>query len=165
MLRALAVLMLSIFCGSFAHAQENRFGLGFILGDPTGLSVRYYQDDEHSYDAQLAGLGSNYMLLWGDMDFHFPDLIKEQHPILERLSPYVGVGPVIAISTKDDHEKGQYFDDRDNDFAIGVRVPFGVEWIWDRVPIGVGVEVTPGIMVLPATHSLLMGGLTLRYYF
>lgn len=141
----------------FAWAEV---GVGFVLGEPTALSARWNRNSEQALDLQFAFFRDDYMLVYGDYLFLYPKIVKLKH-----LTPYVGVGPLFAIATDDDHERGRYFDERDDDFALGVRVPFGFEWRLDRVPLGLGAEIAPGIVVLPATEALVQAGLSLRYYF
>lgn len=143
---------------------DDKFGVGFKLGEPSSLSGKYIVDAKVAYDAQISFTTRDYLVIYGDRLFHFPDLIT-QNSMSERLSPYVGVGPLFVFQMRKDHDKGQYFNERDDKLAFGVRVPFGIEWMWEKVPLGIGLELAPGIMVLPATIGILQGGLSLRYYF
>ena len=157
------LVLLGIF--SSPAFAAGKFGAGFILGEPTSLSGKYFADDKTAYDLQISFLSREYIVIYGDRLWHFPDAINHTNDFNEHLNPYLGIGPVLVLNAKKDHSKGQYFDERDDKLAFGVRVPFGMEWMWDKVPIGIGLELAPGIMVLPSTTGILMGGLTLRYYF
>lgn len=159
-------LALVLFCSAFrALADEKRFGIGFILGDPTAVSAKWYRSNERALDLQVSLNSSNYVLVYGDYLYHFTGILGQGDRFTERLSTYMGFGPLLAVGTKDDHPKGNYFDKRQDDYAFGVRIPFGVEWIWEKAPLGIGVELAPGVMIAPATKGLFQGGLTLRYYF
>jgi len=165
-MKVLIQLSLVVLLGWGAGARaESKLGVGFILGSPTALSAKWYESDKRAFDLQMAFFQDHYFLLYGDYLVHFPGAFRAPHRFIRELSPYIGVGPFMAFATKDRHPRGKYFDDDDDDFAIGVRVPFGIEWIWDEIPIGIGLEIAPGIVVAPSTDGVVQGGLTLRYYF
>lgn len=163
LLRSWMLLTFS-FSAASASAASKQLGLGFILGNPTALSGKWYFAKEEAVDLQLAFNSDDYILIYGDYLLHFPGLFGRDNEFTDRLMPYAGVGPLTAIETGDRRGRGRYFDEDDDSFALGVRVPFGAEWMWDRVPLGIGVELVPGIMILPATKGVFQGGLTLRYY-
>lgn len=148
-----------------AAAKDKDLGVGFVLGDPTALSVRHDLNRQNAVDAQLGFFSRHYLLLYGDYLFLFHDAFGRQNKFIAQLTPYVGVGGLFALGTNSDHDKGNYFHDRDDRLAIGVRVPVGVEWRWDKVPLGVGLEIAPGIAVIPGTTGFINAGLSLRYYF
>lgn len=148
-----------------AFASDKKFGAGFILGDPTALSFRYDQTHERAWDAQLAFSVNDYVLIYGDYLVKFPDLFNSSDKFIEQLSPYAGIGPVFVMASKKDHSRGSYFDKRDDSFAMAVRIPFGIEWRYDKFPIGIGLEVAPGIVIMPNTDGFLHGGVSFRYYF
>jgi|FLYM01.1.fsa_nt_gi hypothetical protein len=154
-----------IFGGQAFAQEEGKVGVGFVLGDPTALSFKYFMANDRAFDIQGSINGNDYFLVWSDYLFHYPRYFGTSHRFLELLSPYVGIGVIGALASKSDHDRGSYFDKRDDDFALGARVPFGIEWFWDKAPIAVGLEIVPGIIVAPATRGLLQGGLTLRFYF
>lgn len=148
-----------------ALAKEHKIGVGFVLGEPTALSGKYLVSAQHAIDLQLAFNSSDYLLVYGDYHWRFPGVFNSDDEIVQQLTPYVGAGPLLAFASKKDHGKGGYFDKRDDKFAAGVRIPFGIEWIGAKVPIGIGAEIAPGIVIAPATTGFLQGGITLRYYF
>jgi len=148
-----------------ALASEHEYGLGFILGEPTAISFKYNRATTESYDAQLSFAFHDYLILYGDRLWNFPGLFRKNNEFTQHLVPYVGVGPVLAFAGATDHSQGDYFHRRSDSFAMGVRVPFGAEWMWEKVPLGIGLELAPAIVILPGTEGFLMGGLTIRYYF
>lgn len=154
------VLLLSVFAFLGLQARgESLFGVGFVLGEPTALSFNWYVNEEKAADLQFAILSDEYFLTYFDYTFHYPDMKFAQ------FSPYFGIGAFGVFATQDDHPRGNYFDKRDDDFAVGARIPFGIEWLWKRAPLGIGLEIAPGIVVAPTTIGAIQGGLTLRFYF
>lgn len=167
-----AVSLLLIPTKTFAaKGAGGNFGAGFMLGSPSSLNVKYFQNSKIAFDAGLAFDSNDYVMLYGDYLVHFPGLFKTQSAFINSLNPYVGFGGFMAFSDHDhDHAPGQrhdhdLFGDDDEDFAFGVRVPIGVEWRATEIPLGVSLEIAPGIAVLPDTDSFIAAGIGLRYYF
>lgn len=164
-MKSLFLTFIIAFSAVHAQAAEKKYGIGFILGDPTALSGKYNMSHEHAIDLQLAFNASDFLLVYGDYHWKFPGIFNSSDKFIQELTPYMGAGPVVAIASKKDHKKGDYFDKRNDSFAMGVRLPFGIEWVWDKVPLGIGLEIAPGIVVVPSTDGFLHGGVTFRYYF
>ncbi|MBX3020034.1 MAG: hypothetical protein KF799_00030 [Bdellovibrionales bacterium] len=148
-----------------AHAEGKKYGVGFVLGDPSALSFRYDQTKEKAWDAQLAFSMSEYVLFYGDYLVKFPGVFNSEQEFVQQLTPYAGAGPVLVFASDNDHSRGSYFDKRSDSFAAGVRIPFGIEWRSDQFPVGIGLEIAPGIVILPNTDGFLHGGVSFRYYF
>jgi len=159
------LLALMLLTSLNSYAASKKFGAGFILGDPTALSVRYDQSEERAWDAQLAFGISDYFLIYGDYLVKFPGVFNSTEKFIEQLTPYAGIGPAFIFASKKDHPRGSYFDNRDDRFALAVRIPFGIEWRYDKFPIGIGLEIAPGIVIVPNTDGFLHGGVSFRYYF
>lgn len=160
---------LTLSIGSNAFAKEPSWGIGLILGSPTALSAKHYMANSKAVDMGLAYNIHDYFLLYGDYLHHFRGVFKTEEKFVNDLTPYVGVGPVLVFDTGngDYHRRHDrdYFDDEHGDVALGVRIPLGIEWISDQIPLGVSLEIAPGIVVLPATDAFIQGGVAARYYF
>jgi hypothetical protein len=129
------------------------FGLGLILGEPTGFSLKVAFSRDSAVQAHIGyGVGRRGKLLLAvDYLFHFTTAIG---PVgrAGRLSPYVGIGGHLGV--------------RENDDAIlGLRIPIGLSFMISAAPLEVFAEVAPGMGVLPSTTVLVDGGLGLRFYF
>lgn len=149
---------------STRQTYARSFGLGVTLGSPTGLSGKYNLDNNIAYDAALA-YGSHELVLYGDYLKHFPGAFGKQNAFIAALRPYVGVGPVFVFADGDHDHNHHYVDDDDDDFAFGGRIPLGVEWISNEIPVGFSLEIAPGMTVIPGTDAFIQGGLAIRYYF
>lgn len=161
---SLVVLLFSLEV-TWAQKCQN-LGVGIILGAPTALSLKYFVSEERAFDGGLAFDLDDYILLYGDFLHHFPGAFTGGEEFLAQITPYVGAGPLIIVATDERRKhKRDYFDDKDDDVALGLRIPLGMEWRSDRIPVGVALEVAPGLTVLPGTEAFVQGGLALRYYF
>lgn len=141
-------------------AQETKgFGLGFVLGEPTGLSAKYHFNRELAVDATVAYSFQDYFHLSSNFLWHFPGFVS---PLAEELRPligYLGVGPGIRISSSEKPKDG---DKRSHFYA---RFPFGTEWRFQKPKLGAFLEVAPGVALAPETFAIFHGGLGLRFYF
>lgn len=131
---------------------DRRFGAGLIIGEPTGASLKYYLSEKTAIDGAI-GWGFHHetdLHLHGDYLWHFNDLfpsVSEGH-----LSLYVGVGARVKFRDNDD--------DR-----VGIRVPVGLSYMLENVPVDGFVEVAPVIDFTPSTRGGFTAGIGARFWF
>lgn len=158
----LALLIGSLFT-STSHAKDSRFGLGVIIGDPTGLSAKLWLDRAHAIDFGLAYSWDQDVLTFADFLWQFPRAFGSSSQFVSQLTPYVGVGGLIEFFSYG-HYYGPFYRG-DSYTAAGVRVPLGIEWNPTHPPLGVIVELVPGIYVIPGTAGFIGADVGIRYYF
>lgn len=172
MIKALLFLCISL-VSTFSFAQADKtFGVGVLLGDPTALSGKLLFGTNQAVDGGIA-FSKYYTLIFADYLQQFPGALGKQNSFVARLTPYVGIGPLFAFSDHDHdhdgkhnhHNHDDYFGDDDDDFGLGARIPFGIEWMAPNIPLGVSLELVPGLMIIPHTDAFLQAGLAIRYYF
>ena len=132
-----------------AHAQQKGFGLGVILGEPTGFSVKGWVDQTSAIDAALAWsfLHETTFHVHVDYLWHTDGVThKPEMPV------YYGIGGRIKT--------GGAGDDR-----IGVRVVGGLGYYIPNTPIDLFVEIAPILDFAPSTDFQINGGLGARYFF
>jgi len=142
------------------HAEEKGvLGVGLIVGEPTGVSGKYYLGNDTAIDAALgaAFLGRG-VQVHGDFLWH-PWVLDTKESFA--LPVYIGVGMRIlnhdASGEDDDHVR------------IGVRVPVGIVFDFTKIPLDVFAEVA-GVGDLhtggDSTFGIdFNGGAGARYYF
>jgi hypothetical protein len=143
--------------GASARSLGGPFGLGVMLGDPTGLSGKYFLSDTHALDF-AAGFGFT-----REEGFQFQmDYLWHPHVLVTtkyfRLPWYVGVGPVVQIVSR-------YADKKRDDIGIGARVPFGLAFALTKVALDPFVEIAPGIEVFRHADFRIDAAIGVRYYF
>ena len=167
--RLIFTLLIITSAASITHAasMNGRFGVGIILGGPTGLSGKYFLDREQAIDVGLAFDIDDFVLIYGDYLKHFPGAFGAREKFFTELTPYIGVGPVIVLDSDDRKRNDRYFADDDDDFGVGVRIPLGIEWMSQnpKIPIGIALEIVPGMIIIPGTDLFFQGGVAFRYYF
>lgn len=161
-----------------AHAQAappHPFGIGLILGEPTGLSGKYYMGNKMALDFAIGdeyyGRYDDGIEIHGDVLWH-PAVLTRQPKFTVPF--YLGVGARIW-----DHDYGYY--DRNGNFVwadevtrLGVRAPFGVlmDFADPRIDVFFELAIAIDLIILDRDDDRydrrrvdLMGGLGIRYYF
>ena len=143
------VFVLLVFSG-VSVAQSNGFGLGIILGQPTGISAKYWTSGSTAFDF---GLGYSFerhsrMHLHADYLFH----VKNIFNTAENFSLYYGPGARLRLV--------------DNAGSrLGVRFDVGLVWIPRNAPVDVFLEIAPLLDIIPETVFWMNGGIGVRYFF
>jgi hypothetical protein len=159
-------------------APANPFGLGLMLGAPTGLTGKLYLGAPFALQMGVGVVDDFSGDGWDDDALHI-HLDAVWHPaILARngditMPFYLGVGARFAESDHHFNYQGIWYDD---DHAVfGVRAPFGLLIDFNRVPLDVFFEVAVVVNLVyfeddgPFEHDHdhvgINGGIGLRYYF
>jgi len=144
--------LLTLAASAPAWAQDKNVGVGFILGEPTGLDAKIWLADQHALEFGVAWSlsGNNEFHLQGDYLFHRFGLIKmnnnDQFPL------YFGVGGrMILIDNHDD--------------VFGIRFPVGLTYIFRNYPFDIFGEIVPILDVAPDTDFDLEGAIGARFWF
>jgi len=148
-----------------AKAQDSGFGLGLILGEPTGISGKYWIGGDRAFDFGVAwGLGhGGYLHLHGDYLFHNMDLISVGKG---RLPLYYGPGLRVRSWNNGRYwHRGRYHDHDGRRMDLGIRFPVGLAYLFDGAPVDVFLEVAPTLDLVPSTSVDFDGGIGLRYWF
>lgn len=122
-------------------SEPARWSVGFVLGAPIGLSAKRYLGGADAFDVGFGFALGPGARVWGDYLFGLARLPSDTAAV--NFDLYLGGGPMIGtfrgtcgfIST-DRCGGGEVYG--------GVRVPFGVEAVFRRTPLAVGLELAPG---------------------
>lgn len=143
----------ALFSNTSAYAQVNgnggNLGIGAMLGEPTGISMKIWKSSRNAFDVGVAwSFGDNDALhLHGDYLLHnwFSDIDQGA------LAFYYGIGGRLALS--------------DPDAELGIRIPFGLNYIIPDSQIDVFIEAVPILNLAPDTDFDGNGAVGIRYYF
>ncbi len=167
---SLAVIALSTFMGlpGFAAAPQGsrNFGLGIELGEPSGITAKLWLNQVNALDFGLSFSFDDYFLIYADYLIHFNNAFGSSSQFVSELTPYVGVGGEIAFANSRYYYRDRHFFGYSRDtIGVGVRVPLGIEWTPAKVPLGVFIQIVPGLTLIPRTGGIVEGSIGIRYYF
>ena len=143
------LLAVLLFFPSTASAQRD-LGVGFMLGEPTGLSAKLWVNESNAFDAGLAWSFSNDASVQIHADYlyhrvHFFD----KDDFEGRIPVYFGIGGRMILN---------------DDSRLGVRFPIGVGRTLVRFPVELFLEVVPIMDLAPDTDFAINGAIGFRYY-
>ncbi len=126
--------------------RTDKWGVGLILGDPSGLTLKYWQSYDRAFDFSVGSqLGSGGIGINADYLFHLrPFQEAPEAPV------YVGGGLFLGGSS--------------STFSTGARAVFGITYLFED-PFDIFFELAPKFFVAPVLEfsmSLSIGG---RIYF
>jgi hypothetical protein len=145
----LALFLLSALTG----IPSSGISIGIVIGDPTGLSLKFWGIGQNS--ALQVNVGGGGFVAPADLAVSGSLLF---HALLTRETPingYLGVGALAGIN------QGK----RGNNAVFGILVPLGLEFILSEVPLDIFMDVSPFIGFPTKEKSLanLTLGIGLRY--
>jgi len=146
--------------GGTPFTANKTFGFGIMVGEPTGLTAKYYLGPSTALDFALGefdrfrdddDLGAHVDFLWHPLSLATAD------PFVVPL--YFGIGGRLVADNNDGN---------DDDPDLGVRVPVGVALDFNRVPIDVFFELAVIVELIndPGEDDVdLDAAIGVRYYF
>lgn len=145
----LTIISFIILFSSPNYSQNKKIGAGIIVGEPTGLSFKYWLTEKTALDAGLAWsfVDENAFQIQADYLIHNFNLIKVSKG---KLPFYFGIGGRLKFS---------------NDVILGVRVPLGLAYIFSDEPIDIFLEIVPILDLLPQTDFTISAAIGGRYFF
>ncbi len=145
----LLTVILLLFSIAQVQAQQKKFGLGMILGEPTGVIAKYWTSNRTAFD--LAGSwsfsGENAFHFHGGYLFHSFNIFKVDKG---RLPVYYGIGARLKL---------------EDDTRFGVRIPLGLSYMFENIPLDIFFEISPIMDLVPDTEFHILGSIGIRYYF
>jgi hypothetical protein len=151
-------LAIAVICIGVAAAQPQGAGLGLMGGDPSGLSLKVWTGSRTAFDA---GLGYSYfrygqaLHVHGDLLWHTRSMVEDAGN--GYLPLYIGIGARLKMA-----DAGRGYPDT----RVGVRIPFGVEYVFSVFPVGLFLELVPVFDLTPWNQWLgYNSSIGFRYYF
>ncbi|MBI4720978.1 MAG: hypothetical protein HY770_07130 [Chitinivibrionia bacterium] len=145
----LFALLVSLVAGT-AAAQDQGFGLGIILGEPTGVSIKNWMTQRTAFDLGIAwsfGGREDALHVHGDYLVHNFSLIPVEKG---KLPVYFGIGGRIKFA---------------DDPNVAVRIAVGLDYLFADAPVDIFLEIVPMLELTPDTDFELNGGIGVRYFF
>lgn len=142
-----------LLCGTLLISlgtYANDTGLGFMLGYPTGVTVKKWVKSGQAIDAGAAwAVGSNsHFLIFSDYLWNKEDALFFQDT--KPLDLYYGLGGRMKF---------------DDEISLGVRIPVGLSAYFNDRRGETYAEIAPIVDLLPKTTLEIHAVLGLRFYF
>ena len=141
--------MLVILSTGLSKAQDSGLGAGALFGQPTGISLKLWTGSSTALDGGVAWsfVNGGFFQIHSDVLIHALDFVQVTEG---NLAGYFGIGARLRMSA---------------DLHMGIRVPFGLDYMFSEAPVDIFLEVAPGLDLLPATTFWMDGGIGVRYFF
>lgn len=134
-----------------AGENDHGFGLGVIVGEPTGIAFKGWL----STSTALAGGAAWSFADNSNFAFHL-DYLVHRFDLIDvgkgELPLYFGIGGRFKIR-----------DDADD--ALGIRIPVGLDYLFEGSPIDIFFEVVPIVELTPETEFRLNAAIGARFFF
>lgn len=156
MKKLLSVTILAAFLtfsfASLGQAQDSSkdVGIGFMVGEPTGLSLKSWTGGGNAFDLGLAWSLGRYDAVNIHADYLWHNYDAFSGTDSGTLPLYYGIGGRVVFA--------------ENDAVLGARVPVGLNYLFEDSPIGLFVEVAPIFNIAPSTDFDVDGGIGVRFY-
>jgi hypothetical protein len=152
MKKSILVVVLIICFSGLVKSQQSDLGLGIMFGEPTGISFKGWISERSAIDG---GLGWSFVNdgsvhIHADYLYHFYNVFNTP-----RLPLYLGVGGRIKLKNNE----------HNTDMRLGVRIPFGISYQFNEVPVDIFLEIAPVLDLNPSTKGSVNGAIGVRYYF
>ena len=144
--------------------KSRTFGIGLMLGSPTGLSMKLFLAPRLALDW---GFGVGFF--YGPSFSAHMDFLGHIFVVKARsfdLPFYIGVGAkfIMWFSRARHYYWGNTLDN-DTRYGVGIRVPFGIAFQLNASPFDIFLEIVPGLGLVPGIGAFLDGAIGFRYYF
>lgn len=142
-------LLLFLLTTITASTQTSGVGVGLILGEPTGISVKNWLSAKYSINGAAAWsfAETGAIHLHADYVFHNFELLN---PDVGELAFYYGLGGRIKLAEKS---------------RLGLRVPLGLNYVLEDNPLDLFLEVVPMLDLVPETYFTVNAAIGIRYFF
>lgn len=149
-MKARILFILMILFSISLYSQQSNLGVGVMVGQPTGLSGKYWVSESNAFAAGIGGhfIGPNDGLsIHLDYLYHIDNTFQTNF----RFPLYYGFGARIRTES--------------NKFGLGFRGVGGILFYPDSVPLDIFIELVPVFKLLPKTILEIDLALGARYYF
>jgi hypothetical protein len=154
-------LTMVLACCVHARAGHEGLGVGVIVGEPTGISLKTWLNDSQAIDAAAAWSfsGDDAFQFHADFLVHNFDLLQGTE-VHEDLAFYYGVGGRVKLKGEKDG-RGKDGDD----VRMSVRFPLGISYLFEHAPFDFFLEVVPMLNIVPDTDFGINAAIGARFYF
>ncbi|MFC1650857.1 hypothetical protein ACFL2X_04750 [Candidatus Latescibacterota bacterium] len=137
----LIALLIIAGISSQAFCQDKKYGIGVMLGEPTGFSAKVWRDKNVAYNGGVAWslIDDKHFNAHSDVLWHNWKVLDDAFEIDDtgRLPLYYGIGGRIKS---------------DNETRVGMRFVVGTSFIFSYAPFDIFFELAPVMDIIPKTE-------------
>ncbi len=143
------LLLSTLVLSPSSFAAGGPTGVGAIMGDPTGVSVKHWLTESTAIDAAFAWTLDDYnaFAIHADYLLHVPQMVRIGKA---DFTMHYGVGGVLVLADSS---------------AFAFRAPLGLSYRFDSNPVDIFAEIAALLLVAPSTDFDINVGIGARYYF
>jgi hypothetical protein len=151
------LLAMVVLLSAVASAQLSGTGIGLVIGEPTGLSLKNWLSPSSAltFGAAWSFQHDGSLFLWGDYTLHSFDITNSGNQ--RSLAFYYGLGAKASFVDTNDNEG--------SDAVIGARIPLGLMLPLRSSPVDFFLEVVPTLDLSPDTEFGVNGGIGAHIFF
>jgi hypothetical protein len=152
----------SVLCGATGPGSKN-FGIGLVLGDPSGVTAKFWQDQRH---AIVVDVGNSYYgspRIDGSYLWHYDAFSSRMVDLHLAAGGVVGFGGFRSwfYYGKDRWSDSKY---SYSGVAVGARGAVGINIIPRSTPLEIFVELGAVLSISPGLFTIGEGSIGARYY-
>jgi hypothetical protein len=140
-----------IFFATPNNAQNKGFGIGLMIGQPTGFAAKNWMNGNNALDFAL---GFSFARNYSGVNMHSDYLWHSYNAIQSSEKFVLYYGPGLSLRTG-----------KDGNGQFGIRGELGLEWMSHSAPIDVFIEIAPVFNFIATTGFNVDASFGARYYF
>ena len=144
LIASVLVLLFSVI--NVVAQERDEFGIGLIVGEPSGLNGQFFWGPHTAIDITAAWSFNDWFMTMAD--FQVYDYIGDAP---REWRWYYGLGGYLALPENEDG-------------TLGLRIPVGIKYHFPHSYIDVWAEVAPALELVPETEADFQGGLGLTFW-
>ncbi|MFP4370371.1 MAG: hypothetical protein ACLFR2_12400 [Candidatus Kapaibacterium sp.] len=154
-------LLMILSAPAYANVDGKDFGFGIVLGDPTGITLKHWLNNENAMNFTVGSSYYGSLRLGVDYLWHFNAFNTDLFNLHAGIGGVLGIGDNDNWFTSRERSKWNTFDD---DFGLGARATFGGNFVPRRVPLEIFLELGVIVGVVPGFGTGAEGAVGIRFY-
>ncbi len=144
--------------------KTDDFGLGVKWGTITGVSGKYWANENQAWETTVAFADSN-TAVGLDYLWNFRGVVSQMDKFdgADSFVPFVGAGLLSSFGGSASNTR--IFNHDTDSFNLAFRIPLGIEYMPTQVRLGIFGEIGLGLGFVPTSYSFATADVGARYYF
>lgn len=150
-LQYLVIFIFILINNLLSQPNNSKNGIGIIVGDPTGIAVKFLNSGYRHFNGAVAWDSGN-KNNDGSLYMHADYIFKKWNINAGGATNFQALlGGGLALDTGSE--------------SLGLRIPFGVTYIFSEVPVDAYIELVPGLSLVPSSDFFVDAAFGIRFLF